>query len=406
MKKLWTMLLAAILCAGAVLPLGCAEKQELFLGSFSTDKTYSGDLRFYALQTVQQDESQREIVVTVYETASDAPVFSFTPDRASDHWGICWERNSYDIWVQSGDTGTSCWEYLDGEWKLGSGRVRPEYIISRWDSAYRDHPETWPLMYRTLTDPPAVFPAAGMVRDAVRDDFCCVLRAGETEVTLRGIYARAIFIEFFGTEMKIEEDQTADADSFSAADAMRFEFLAGSPENGGTFPVGCFQIDSQDRIAFSAAPGEDPVIVCKAANGGFSDRLVYAVFAAMLAGGNSDALSKDQIFSLVQDHHEFLLQCITDNDPDRAKEVTGIQSVRIEKDVYVEFYCGGSGLVPSSSYYGFYYSPDGVPLAVDVTLTENLAQEGGGFGWEEPDGDNWYYTERIMDNWYYYESHY
>ena len=122
-----------------------------------------------------------------------------------------------------------------------------------------------------------------------------------------------------------------------------------------------------------------------------------------------DALSKDQIFSLVQDHHDFLLQCIADNDPDRAKDVTGIQDIHVEKDTYVEFYCGGSGLVPSSSYYGFYYSPDDLPLAVDVTVTENLRPEGNGFGWKQSggwDGDNWYYTERIMENWYYYESHY
>lgn len=408
MKKLWTMLLAVILCAGVVLPLSRAEEQELFLGSFSTDKTYSSDLRFYTVQTVQQEqaESYRGIVVTVYETASDAPVFSFTPGRESDHWGICWERDSYDIWVQSGDTGTSCWEYLGGEWKRGNGRACPEYIVSRWDSAYRDHPETWPLMYRTLTDPPAVFPAAEMVRAAVRDDFCCVIGSGEMELTFRGIYARAIFIELFGAELKPEEEQTAGANNFSTADAMKFEFLTGSLENGGTFPVAYYQIDSQNRIAFSSTPSEDPIIVCKSDSDSFSERLIYAIFAAAMAGGNSDALSKDQVFFLVQENHDFLLQCITDNDSDRAKEVTGIQSVRIEKDAYVEFYCGGSGLVPSSNYYGFYYSPDDIPLAVDVTLTENLNPQGDGFGWEEPDGDNWYYTERIMENWYYYESHY
>ena len=337
LKRLWTVLLAVILCAGAVLPESLAEEQEIFLGSFSTDKTYSGDLLFYALQTVEQTESDRGIVVTVYETASDAPVFSFTPDRASDHWGICWERDSYDIWVQSGDTGTSCWEYHDGEWKRSSGRVCPEYIVSRLDSGYRDHPETWASMYRTLTDPPAAFPAAEMVRAAVREDFCCVIRAGETELTVRGVYARAIFIEFFGTELTIEEDQTAGANSFTTADSVSFEFFAGSPENGGTFPVGCYRFDGQDKIAFSSAPGEDPVIVCKAADSGFGDRLKYVVFAVMMAGGNSDALSKDQIFSLVQEHHDFLFQCITDNDPDRAKEVTGIQDIHVEKDAYVEF---------------------------------------------------------------------
>ena len=402
MKKLWMMLLAVILCAGFVLPLCQAEEQGLFIGSFSTDKTYSSDLRFYALQTVRQVESYREIIITVYETASDAPVFSFTPDRASDHWGICWEQDSYDIWVQSGDTGMSCWEYLDGEWKLGNGHVRPEYIVSRWDSTYRDHPETWPLMYRTLTDPPAFFPATEMVRAAVRDDFCCVIRSGEMELTFRGIFARMIFIKFFGTELKAEEGQN----SFPTADAIGFEFMAGSPENGGIFPVGYYQVDSQNRIAFSTTPREDPLIVFKTADDGFSDQLAYLMFALAMAGGNSDALSKDQIISLVQDHHDFLLRCITDDDPDRAKEVAGVQSVRIKKNEYVEFYCGGSGLVPSSSYYGFYYSPDDIPLAVDVTLTDNLGPRGNGFGWEEPGGDNRYYTERIMENWYYYESHY
>ena len=89
-KKLWTVLLAVILCAGAALSVSLAEEQEVFLGSFSTEKTYSGDLLFYALQMSEQVESYREIVVTVYETASDTPVFSFRPDRASDHWGICW----------------------------------------------------------------------------------------------------------------------------------------------------------------------------------------------------------------------------------------------------------------------------------------------------------------------------
>ncbi len=86
LKRLWTVLLAVILCAGAVLPVCLAEEQEVFIGSFSTDKTYSGDLLFYALQTAEQVESYREIVVTVYETASDTPVFSFRPDRASDHF--------------------------------------------------------------------------------------------------------------------------------------------------------------------------------------------------------------------------------------------------------------------------------------------------------------------------------
>ena len=36
LKKLWTVLLAVILCAGAALSVSLAEEQEVFLGSFST----------------------------------------------------------------------------------------------------------------------------------------------------------------------------------------------------------------------------------------------------------------------------------------------------------------------------------------------------------------------------------
>ena len=406
MIKLWALLLAVILGVRVGLPLGDAEKQEPFTGSFSLEKTYSSDLRFYALQTVKRIDSIRKIVVTVYDTSSDAPVFSFAPDRAWDHWGICWEQDSYDIWVQSGDIAPFCWEYLDGEWKRCYERVLPDYIVELWDSSYRDHPETWSSIYHTLTEPPAPFPAAEMARAAIRDDFCCVIRSGDMEQTFHGIHARAFFIQFFGAELKPEEDRTADRNSFSSADVISFEFLAGSPENGGTFPVGYYQLDSQDRIAFSLSPGEEPLIVCKTANSDLYDRLGYVLIVSAFAGSVSDALSQDQIVSLVQDHHDFLLQCITDNDPERAKEVAGIQSVSIEKNHYAAFDCGGHGLIPSSSYYGFYYSPKDIPLAVDVTRSENLVPQGDGFGWEEPDGDNRYYTERIMENWYYYESHY
>ena len=121
----------------------------------------------------------------------------------------------------------------------------------------------------------------------------------------------------------------------------------------------------------------------------------------------ADNLSKKQIFALVRENHAFLQQCIDESDPARAVTVKGIQDTYVNnKEGYVEFYCGGAGLVPSSSYYGFYYSPADIPLAVDVTETDNLTPKDNGWGWKEPDGDNIYYTERIMDCWYYYESHF
>ena len=143
----------------------------------------------------------------------------------------------------------------------------------------------------------------------------------------------------------------------------------------------------------------------------FLPLLVLAWFLVVLTCialvSRPDNLTRDQIFSLVRENHAFLRQCIDANDPDRALALQGIQKAHVDQEEgYVDFYCGGAGLTPSSSDYGFYYSPADLPLAADVTATNQLTPQANGWGWKQPDGDNTYYTERIMDCWYYYESHF
>ena len=69
----------------------------------------------------------------------------------------------------------------------------------------------------------------------------------------------------------------------------------------------------------------------------------------------------------------------------------------------VQFFSSGFGLVPSSTYCGFYYSEDGVPAAyqnVDVPLTP--AGEGE---WRWSDGtDNGGMTRRITGHWFSYRA--
>lgn len=69
----------------------------------------------------------------------------------------------------------------------------------------------------------------------------------------------------------------------------------------------------------------------------------------------------------------------------------------------VQFYYSGSGLAPASVYYGFYYSPNDIPVAyqnMEYTLSGISANE-----WEwSGEGDNGGRTVRIMVNWYYYEA--
>lgn len=102
-------------------------------GSFTAEKTYSYDGKYYALQTVEESNGIGYITVTVYDSDTDSAAGEFCPARARDFWGICWENDTYNIWTQSADTGIFCYSY-DGEgWVRDESAVRPSYIISKYD---------------------------------------------------------------------------------------------------------------------------------------------------------------------------------------------------------------------------------------------------------------------------------
>ena len=98
-------------------------------GSFTIRKTASYDGKYYAFMT--QDDQM--IVVNIC-TGDDEEVFTFNPCRKSDFWGICWENDSYNLWVQSGDLGIICYTMSDEVWSADDSAVRPDYIISKYDA--------------------------------------------------------------------------------------------------------------------------------------------------------------------------------------------------------------------------------------------------------------------------------
>ena len=69
----------------------------------------------------------------------------------------------------------------------------------------------------------------------------------------------------------------------------------------------------------------------------------------------------------------------------------------------VEFSCWSKGLVPSSTYIGFYYSENDEPIPFQGVMQE-LEESGKGWAWQQPESDNHGYTEKIMDKWYYFEA--
>lgn len=71
----------------------------------------------------------------------------------------------------------------------------------------------------------------------------------------------------------------------------------------------------------------------------------------------------------------------------------------------VEFEVDGFGFGSATSYNGFYYSPDDVPMGFQGALLD-LTETSSGWSWQEENGDNHQTIEKICDHWYWYEAHF
>ncbi|MBR5181599.1 MAG: hypothetical protein IKW88_05045 [Clostridiales bacterium] len=105
-----------------------ANKEKEY-GSFTIEKTFSYDKKYYAECVTR---STGAVYIDVYERASNIRISSFTPCRSSDFWGICWEYDNYNLWIQSADIGIICYSFNGEEWVRNKDAVKPDYIISKW----------------------------------------------------------------------------------------------------------------------------------------------------------------------------------------------------------------------------------------------------------------------------------
>ena len=100
-------------------------------GSFTCDKTYSYDGNYYAVF----NESFGPFEIDVY--SSDGYVNAIVPQSCFDDfnkgafWGVCWENDSYNLWVQTKNGDTMCFSKIGDEWILNEDAVRPDYIICK-----------------------------------------------------------------------------------------------------------------------------------------------------------------------------------------------------------------------------------------------------------------------------------
>ena len=98
-------------------------------GSFTPDRAYSYDKEYYAETLITNSE---KITLQIYNK-DDIRIAVIYPCREFNFRGICWEKDSYNLWVQSGDLGILCYTMSDEVWSIDDSAVRPDYIISKWD---------------------------------------------------------------------------------------------------------------------------------------------------------------------------------------------------------------------------------------------------------------------------------
>lgn len=120
---------------------------------------------------------------------------------------------------------------------------------------------------------------------------------------------------------------------------------------------------------------------------------------------SDDRADKEDVFEFVCEKEEELLKAIEDGDFSAFENQGFIKDIEADATV-VDFSCGGAGVGSGTSYVGFYYSPNKDMNAVWCAPSSPgaLKPSGEGLEWQEPNGDNRYYTEHICGDFYYYEA--
>lgn len=119
--------------------------------------------------------------------------------------------------------------------------------------------------------------------------------------------------------------------------------------------------------------------------------------------------SKFYVYQYVKQSHvgleQFAENRLKENDNTEQKKYHGWDVSSYDTTNMVEFIVSDFGIGSSTTYKGFYYSPDDEPLGFQGTDVD-WQPEGDGWKWKESEGDNFEYTEKIMDKWYWFEMHF
>ena len=116
---------------------------------------------------------------------------------------------------------------------------------------------------------------------------------------------------------------------------------------------------------------------------------------------------KSEIFQCVSENKEKLAADIAAKEYANALSLGVVVAVN-SSDQCVIYDCGGQGIAPSSTSFGFYYSYNDEPHVVTETsyYYYGLGLNSEGKGYSANIDHNYYYTEKICENFWYFEWQY
>lgn len=118
-----------------------------------------------------------------------------------------------------------------------------------------------------------------------------------------------------------------------------------------------------------------------------------------------NSTSKSAIISYVQNNKsnlEMYIQAIDTSKGPYTDVYNNWNVAYYQNSGMFQFLVSAGGIGSSSKYSGFYYSPQNIPMGYQEQNID-LQKNESGWQWNEPNGDNHYYTEKITDNWYWFE---
>ena len=132
-------------------------------------------------------------------------------------------------------------------------------------------------------------------------------------------------------------------------------------------------------------------------------KLAGEMYFIWMIAHSDDHMTQSQIEKLILENKDALEEDILAGRAERWENKLGIQSVHVRAEGYVDFHCGGWGIVTSGGYSGFYYSPEDTPGTLYFTDGPLVPQDGG---WTCQQNGNMFYTRRVTERFFWYEYHF